>query len=746
MKAAAAAFAADLQEQLRAEAAGDFSHVRSGGEGFGVGGGMPPPFASSTSSSSLSPFGTTTAAKGFGGSSILNSSSNGSGGSAPYVAGPLARQLLKQQQQEQQQEQQSLLSPSATAAALLLGGMGAATAGKNSRPLPVAALIASRQREEALAASRRRQLRALPFELRVLEACLDSSAAQFALLTDAIERAAAPCLRTPTAAKLTTDFLKRMRALKQRIVVTRIKLETITEVLDKLLDDDSDMASLDLTLRAETEESRAAEVAAAAAAAAVAHLGDENCGGTNAANDAATAAAAAVAAVAAHLDRKSISATSPAAALASYAAAAATTTAGGGGGGGPSVQGPPSSSGGVSPFDVSVPAPPKAASISSSVRSGREGKKLGKGRALAILARRTLLRRRRSAGGGGSGRAGSSVDDFCTAGDEPGDNKGNNSPAPSDAGAASDDDEPLPDPEEAVEMMLEAYSARMAGSLSRLDAVAELLEGVEALLDLELDVFRNANLVLRIVFSALGLVALAVYAFTGYWAMNMRERTSMGVAEDAFTDDEKKALLEEKGWVLTGAGGAIKLFPPGSHRAFVAWSVGISAVSVAALLVFGAWARWGAGLGLTTRAKGGKRGARRKRRGGGGRWPFAGRGGGGGGRGGGANGGSLGSSRDAASTPLPSFAAAAAAAAAAAPFFPRKGGAGGVGGGGMLSGSSSAASLAAGEGGGGGGGGGGPGSGGGRSSGLLARVAKGKAAAGQLRRRLVGGMAKGARR
>ena len=169
--------------------------------------------------------------------------STSSGGSGPYVAGPLARQLLKQEMEQQQQ--QPLLS--SLAAAALLGG---ATAAKHhpSRPLPVAALIASRQREEALAASRRRQLRALPFELRVLEACLDSSAAQFAALTDAIERAAAPGLRTPTAAKLTTDFLKRMRALKQRIVVTRVKLETIKEVLDKLLDDDSDMANLDLMI------------------------------------------------------------------------------------------------------------------------------------------------------------------------------------------------------------------------------------------------------------------------------------------------------------------------------------------------------------------------------------------------------------------------------------------------------------------------------------------------------------------
>ena len=629
MKAAAAAFAADLQQQLRAEAAGDFSHVRSGGEGFGV----PPPFApSSTSLSSFAPSAVpTTATHSFGGGSNPYSNNiNSSGGSAPYVAGPLARQLLKQQQQEHEQQQPLLSSP----AAALLGssGVGGATVKNNARPLPVAALIANRQREEALAASRRRQLRALPFELRVLEACLDSSATQFAILTEAIERAAAPCLRTPTAAKLTTDFLKRMRALKQRIVVTRIKLETIKEVLDKLLDDDSDMANLDLTLRAETEESKIAEAVAAAAAAAAG--GDENCSGAND-ND---AAAAAVAAVAAHLDRKSISVTSPAAALASYAAAAATT--GGGGGGSSSVQGPPSSSGGVgpfSPFDVSCPAPPKAASISGSVRSGREGKKRfgrGGGRALAILARRALLRRRRSAGGG-SGRAGSSVDEF---GDDPsfGDNGNNdggggNSPAPSDAGADSDDEESLPDPEEAVEMMLEAYSARMAGSLSRLDAVAELLEGVEALLDLELDVFRNSNLVLRIVFSALGLVALAVYAFTGYWAMNMRERTEMGVAEDEFTDDEKKALLEGRGWVLTGAGDAQKLFPPGSHKAFIAWSVGISAVSVAALLVFGAWARWGAGLGLTTRAKGGKRGARRRRKG---RWPFGGARGGGNGNGG----------------------------------------------------------------------------------------------------------------
>ena len=78
----------------------------------------------------------------------------------------------------------------------------------------------------------------------------------------------------------------------------------------------------------------------------------------------------------------------------------------------------------------------------------------------------------------------------------------------------------------------------------------------------------------------------------------------------------------------------------------------------------------------------------------------------------------------------------------------------------MLSGSSSVASLAAvsdGNGNGGergsgsgsgngGGGGGGLGTGGGRSSGLLARVAKGKAAAGQLRKRLVKGMAKGGAR
>ena len=287
-------------------------------------------------------------------------------------------------------------------------------------------------------------------------------------------------------------------------------------------------------------------------------------------------------------------------------------------------------------------------------------------------------------------------------------------------------------------MMLEAYSARMAGSLSRLEAVAELLEGVEALLDLELDVFRNANLALRIVFSAFGLVALSVYAFTGFWAMNMRERTKMGVDEEKFTDDEKAALLEGQGWTVTGAGGAIKLFPPGSHQAFVAWSTGICAVAVGALLVFGAWARWGVGLGLTTRAKGGKRGARRKRRRMG-RWQLFGRRkqSGGGGSGSGAAG-SASSSRGAATTPLfpPSSAA-----------VPRKGGGGGGGGGVMLSGSSSVVSLAGSDDGGGGVGGGGGGNGnngnsGGRSSGLLARVAKGRAAAGQLRQRLARGMSR----
>ena len=54
-----------------------------------------------------------------------------------------------------------------------------------------------------------------PFELRFLEAALDWTASAFHVAVNAVEASARPCLRTPTASKLTTDFLKRLRALRR---------------------------------------------------------------------------------------------------------------------------------------------------------------------------------------------------------------------------------------------------------------------------------------------------------------------------------------------------------------------------------------------------------------------------------------------------------------------------------------------------------------------------------------------------
>jgi hypothetical protein len=125
-----------------------------------------------------------------------------------------------------------------------------------AHPLPPASALTPARGGTALGVASPASAAALPFELRVVEVALDSVARHFAVAAAAGEAAAAPCLRMPTAAKLTTDFLQRLRGVKQRAAVTRIKLETVREVLERLLDDRGAMVAMNLSATEATESAR----------------------------------------------------------------------------------------------------------------------------------------------------------------------------------------------------------------------------------------------------------------------------------------------------------------------------------------------------------------------------------------------------------------------------------------------------------------------------------------------------------
>ena len=64
-----------------------------------------------------------------------------------------------------------------------------------------------------------------------------------------LEAAAHPALDDLTA-KVSTANLERVRRIKNRLVRLTTRVETLREVLEKILDDDSDMHQMNLTARA----------------------------------------------------------------------------------------------------------------------------------------------------------------------------------------------------------------------------------------------------------------------------------------------------------------------------------------------------------------------------------------------------------------------------------------------------------------------------------------------------------------
>ncbi|KAL4428791.1 hypothetical protein ABPG77_005229 [Micractinium sp. CCAP 211/92] len=88
----------------------------------------------------------------------------------------------------------------------------------------------------------------LPFELRALEICLDTVSQYLERLTGDLEAAAHPALDALTG-KINTSNLERVRRIKNRMVRLTTRVETLREVLEKFLDDDSDMKDLNLTAK-----------------------------------------------------------------------------------------------------------------------------------------------------------------------------------------------------------------------------------------------------------------------------------------------------------------------------------------------------------------------------------------------------------------------------------------------------------------------------------------------------------------
>jgi magnesium transporter len=88
----------------------------------------------------------------------------------------------------------------------------------------------------------------LPFELRVVEAALDIVLKYMEALTSDLEASAHPALDALTS-KVETDNLERVRRVKNRMVRLTTRVETLREVLEKFLDDDSDMRDMNLTAR-----------------------------------------------------------------------------------------------------------------------------------------------------------------------------------------------------------------------------------------------------------------------------------------------------------------------------------------------------------------------------------------------------------------------------------------------------------------------------------------------------------------
>lgn len=100
-----------------------------------------------------------------------------------------------------------------------------------------------------------------PFELRVLEVALDVIGGHLERQAADLEATAHPALDALTR-EVSTGSLERVRRVKSRMVRLKTRVETIREVLQKYLDDDSDMKDLHLSAKADEAVQRANTVQA----------------------------------------------------------------------------------------------------------------------------------------------------------------------------------------------------------------------------------------------------------------------------------------------------------------------------------------------------------------------------------------------------------------------------------------------------------------------------------------------------
>ncbi|KAJ6677931.1 MAGNESIUM TRANSPORTER MRS2-F [Salix viminalis] len=88
--------------------------------------------------------------------------------------------------------------------------------------------------------------KALPFEFKVLEACLESACRCLESETRTLEEEAYPALDELTS-KISTLNLERVRQIKSRLVALSGRVQKVRDELENLLDDDNDMAEMYLT-------------------------------------------------------------------------------------------------------------------------------------------------------------------------------------------------------------------------------------------------------------------------------------------------------------------------------------------------------------------------------------------------------------------------------------------------------------------------------------------------------------------
>ncbi|KAJ6733612.1 MAGNESIUM TRANSPORTER MRS2-F [Salix koriyanagi] len=88
--------------------------------------------------------------------------------------------------------------------------------------------------------------KALPFEFKALEACLESACRCLESETRTLEEEAYPALDELTS-KISTLNLERVRQIKSRLVALSGRVQKVRDELENLLDDDNDMAEMYLT-------------------------------------------------------------------------------------------------------------------------------------------------------------------------------------------------------------------------------------------------------------------------------------------------------------------------------------------------------------------------------------------------------------------------------------------------------------------------------------------------------------------